>query len=64
MVANDKSEDMDRRIAAATTCARYMAPQLKAVEHKGEITTRQIMDVDSLVARDAARAIIDSMGLH
>ena len=53
-----------RRIKCLESIARYTRPQLKAIEHRGEITTRSIMDVDSLVARDAARSIAESIGIH
>ena len=43
-VANDPDADPARRDAAATTCARYMAPQLKAVEHSGGIASAITID--------------------
>jgi len=36
-VANDIEAEPARRDAAATTCARYYAPQLKAIDHTGKV---------------------------
>ena len=63
-VANDESLPIELRIDACKAVARHVAPTLKAVEHRGTVTTRQIIDLDSDSARAAAQSIGELIGIH
>ena len=63
-IANDPETDMDRRIECLKAVARHTVPTMRSIEHKGAITTRQIIDVDSDGARAAAASIAELIGIH
>ena len=63
-VANDEGLPIETRLDACKAAARYVAPTLKAVEHKGAVTTRAIIDLDSEAVQAAAQSIGEMMGIH
>jgi len=57
-------ERLGERIKCLESVARYTRPQLKQVEHTGEITTRQLIDLDSPLVANASKEISKALGLH
>ena len=63
-IANDPETDMDRRIECLKAVARHTVPTMRSIEHKGAVTTRQILDLDSPAIAAAADSIGRAIGLH
>ena len=55
---------LSERIKCLESVARYTRPQLKQIEHTGEITTRQLIDLDSPLVANASKEIAQALGLH
>ena len=56
-IANDPETDIDRRIDCLKAVARHTVPTMRSIEHKGAVTTRAIIDLDSEAVKSAARSL-------
>lgn len=52
-IANDESVDLNLRAQMHKEVAKYVEPQLKAVEHSGELTQRVLTVAEQIQAADA-----------
>ena len=66
-IAHDLEGDKEylgERIQCLTAVGKWLLPQLKAIEHRGEVTVRQSLDLSDPAVVQASRSIGDQIGLH